>query len=373
MPKKRSSKPPEKLTAKVAFSLAMQMLPVVLVTLIAPIVHPLSDDKDHLQKVKAKVIKEEKVARAHTVHTGISKVSCTETQRKDTEKLKQTDNSAVKRKLAVNQLLEENVDEDTEDEDQYEASYRRYLERTRESSKKKKASQKKAVNNAKHYRQMAAHLSTAEPQGKRLKASQLESDDDDVDVGEVPFVGEDLALNNMERMERENRELKKLIRELKGKKVTKEVPTTVVHVDVDKTITDQPSAYVDTDKRAEPGEYGDINVARKLNLVPLVPGSNVFLSPSKLATAGNGVSSPTILTYNLLRVFFKKEIIMISNYKGGGTAGYKALNPTITNAIIGYVKIKMSQIKTSLITQAINTYCTRIRNQLKIKEEPQEG
>lgn len=48
--------------------------------------------------------------------------------------------------------------------------------------------------------------------------------------------------------------------------------------------------------------------------------TNVFLSPSKLAT--HGVSSPTILTYNLLRVFFK-ETISVSNYKGGVTAGYR--------------------------------------------------
>lgn len=70
-------------------------------------------------------------------------------------------------------------------------------------------------------------------------------------------------------------------------------------------------------------------------LVPLVPGSKVFLSPEKLATAVNGVSSPTILTYNLLRVFFSKDVICRSNYNGGGTAGYHALDKAITGAIIG--------------------------------------
>ncbi|XP_031568946.1 uncharacterized protein LOC116303529 isoform X2 [Actinia tenebrosa] len=205
------------------------------------------------------------------------------------------------------------------------------------------------------------------------------SDDDDDygnDEGEVPFVGEDLASLNLEKIQRENQYLKeelfKLKQTMKAPKLKhKELPKVTSIADGSDTASNK-TETANIGPAGVPSEYADSDIARKLNLVPLVPGTNVFLSPSKLATAGNGVSSPTILTYNLLRVFFKKETISISNYNGGGTAGHTALDRAITSAIIGYVKVKMPQTKTSSITAAMNSYCTRIRNQLKVKENKNE-
>lgn len=68
-------------------------------------------------------------------------------------------------------------------------------------------------------------------------------------------------------------------------------------------------------------------------MVPLVPETQVFLHQEQKNACFN--SKPTILVRNLMRVFFKDEVIKKSNFGGGRTKGYKQLNPTITAAIIG--------------------------------------
>ena len=68
-------------------------------------------------------------------------------------------------------------------------------------------------------------------------------------------------------------------------------------------------------------------------MVPLVPGSQVYLHQEQKNACFD--PKPTILVRNLMRVFFKDEVIKKSNYGGGGTKGYKQLNPSITAAIIG--------------------------------------
>ncbi len=68
-------------------------------------------------------------------------------------------------------------------------------------------------------------------------------------------------------------------------------------------------------------------------MVPLVPGSPVFLYQEQKNACFD--PKPTILVRNLLRVFFKDEVLKASNYGGGGPRGYTKLDPAVTTAIIG--------------------------------------
>lgn len=68
-------------------------------------------------------------------------------------------------------------------------------------------------------------------------------------------------------------------------------------------------------------------------MVPLVPGSTVYLHQEQKNACFD--PKPTILVRNLMRVFFKDEMLKKSNYGGGGTRGYRQLNPAITATIIG--------------------------------------
>ena len=78
-------------------------------------------------------------------------------------------------------------------------------------------------------------------------------------------------------------------------------------------------------------------------MVPLVPGSNVYLFQQQKTANYN--RKPTILVRNLTRVFFSAHTLKQANYGGGGTKGYKQLNPAITSAIIGkYIITIISQL-----------------------------
>ena len=70
-------------------------------------------------------------------------------------------------------------------------------------------------------------------------------------------------------------------------------------------------------------------------MVPLVPGSTVYLHQEQKNACFD--PKPTILVRNLMRVFFKDDVLKASNYGGGGPRGYKKLDPAITTAIIGNI------------------------------------
>lgn len=62
-------------------------------------------------------------------------------------------------------------------------------------------------------------------------------------------------------------------------------------------------------------------------MVPLVSRSQVYLHQEQKNACFD--PKPTILVRNLMRVFFKDEVIKKSNYEGGGTKGYQQLNPSV--------------------------------------------
>lgn len=68
-------------------------------------------------------------------------------------------------------------------------------------------------------------------------------------------------------------------------------------------------------------------------MVPLVPGSSVYLYQEQKNAYFD--TKPTILVQNLMRVFFKDEVLKASNYGVVGPRGYRKLDPAITTAIIG--------------------------------------
>lgn len=70
-------------------------------------------------------------------------------------------------------------------------------------------------------------------------------------------------------------------------------------------------------------------------MIEVCPGSNVFWYLGNRNTALNNTKTPGELTAFLIDTFFSKEVMAVSNIKGGGKKGYKKLNPVIIDAMRG--------------------------------------
>lgn len=179
----------------------------------------LSDDKDRLQKLKSKILKQVKAARAKKEEFDVFKWLKAETSdipSKTSNTVQKKDRSTLKkcithkeRKNYVNRLMEEGGDYTDEEDEEYDA----YLKRNREVSKKNKAAEKKAISSALHFRKKSmasqidaeaqdwsgqmgkpeTHRAMSSSRPTKRKASLLVVESSDDDEGEVPFVGEDLA------------------------------------------------------------------------------------------------------------------------------------------------------------------------------------
>ena len=70
-------------------------------------------------------------------------------------------------------------------------------------------------------------------------------------------------------------------------------------------------------------------------MIELCPGSNVYWYTANKQCALSSTKSAGELTAFLMDTFFSKDIMAVSNMKGGGQKGYKQLNPEIISAMRG--------------------------------------
>ena len=74
-----------------------------------------------------------------------------------------------------------------------------------------------------------------------------------------------------------------------------------------------------------------------LQMIELHPESGVFWYTGHKNAALSSTKTAGELTAFLMDTFFTKEILAISNLKGGGTKGYKPLNSVIISAMRGKI------------------------------------
>ncbi|XP_044183587.1 stress response protein nst1-like [Acropora millepora] len=91
------------------------------------------------------------------------------------------------------------------------------------------------------------------------------------------------------------------------------------------------------EERPPPGIYAP-SEAQKHNMIEVCQGSNVYWYLGNRNTALNNTKTAGELTAFLMDTFFSKEVMAVSNMNGGGKKGYQKLNPTILNAMRGFVQ-----------------------------------
>ncbi|KAK2558587.1 hypothetical protein P5673_018764, partial [Acropora cervicornis] len=72
-------------------------------------------------------------------------------------------------------------------------------------------------------------------------------------------------------------------------------------------------------------------------MVEVSPGTGVFWYLGNKTSALNNTKTAGELTAYLMDTFFSKETMAMSNMNGGGKKGYQQLNPSIVNALRGFV------------------------------------
>ncbi|XP_019855935.1 PREDICTED: uncharacterized protein LOC109584587 [Amphimedon queenslandica] len=109
-------------------------------------------------------------------------------------------------------------------------------------------------------------------------------------------------------------------------------------------------------------------IAEQFEMIEIIPSSKVYWTEVHKQLVLSKTSSASQLANACVDVFFDKNILSLSNTKGGGTGKYKPLNEDILNGIRAFVQKNYPGTKLSVINTVINNKCTSARRCISSKE-----